>query len=363
MTTIMQKELAKGFKAISSAYSKSAIPILNTVKVRLELAFADIEYTDLDICVRVRVPLTEPVDEVSEFMFDYLTLKKAVGALKGELAISCAGIGDSNTFLSNDEHVKEYLVKDFPEFNMKHDLAVSKFGIRKTRTVAKAMLSTINIRDPRYHIRGACFDFRKDIEGFRIVSCDGHRMVRLDLPMVNTQYNTKGGRYIVPHLALKVMASMPESPCYVEMSETRSTFIFEKVTISVKNVDSDYPEYERLIPSASKHEAVLLKKRLMPSLVLCKKLNKAEAVACEIKSGDLYISHPTKAVITGESICRSEYESHTVGMNATYLHSLVDILDESFVRVSFLEPMEAIKICGTVDDIPTTCVLMPKRLK
>src|SRR5262249_53998993 len=88
--------------------------------------------------------------------------------------------------------------------------------------------------------------------GLRAVAPDGHRLARVEVALPEGATGMPG--VIVPRKTvgeLRKLIEESEEPVEIGLSDTRIRFTFDSVVLSSKLIDGNFPDYQRVSPTAT----------------------------------------------------------------------------------------------------------------
>ena len=155
------------------------------------------------------------------------------------------GFKDGIHLLNNDMSIDDFLDVSESRAGAKtkilSKIVVTRDDMDSLKWVSKAM----STEETRYYLNGVYVD--QDC----FVATDGHRLHMLKIK--SEWIGSHTGGFIIPRKAFNLFISaMKESKAnkaIIKIREGNTQFIIGKTTITTKNVDGTYPDYNRVIPS------------------------------------------------------------------------------------------------------------------
>ena len=214
--------------------------------------------------------------------------------------------------------------QDFPDMKageMTHEFAISpddlKFLIERTRFA-------ISTEETRYYLNGIYFHHVEEGNLLRAVATDGHRLARAEAEAPAGCEGMPG--IIVPRktvLELVKLIDAAEDDIGVAMSDSKIRFSIDGVVLTSKLIDGNFPDYERVIPTAN-DKRLEVDTRLFAQAVdrvSTVSSEKGRAVKLAISEDRLVLSvnNPEAGSAEEELACSYDAEPVEIGFNARYL--------------------------------------------
>ena len=341
-------ELLKALTVVSGAVpSKSTLPILECILFESNNDILQISATDLEISIIQGVPVQFDPSQTGRVNRIAVPAKRLLDTLRAlpDLPITFATNEEFQITLQTDHGTYKMVGYDgadypaLPELGdnavLNVDGAILKRAIQKTGfAVSKEVL--------RPAMMGIYFQIQNDSS--RLVSTDGHRLVRLSLHSIS---NDTPATFIVPEKAMSLASKVVSSTdCTISVDQSYISFDFGTSKVLARLIDETYPNYEAVIPVEND-------KRLT--------VNRGAMLAA-VKRVGLYSSSMTNQIrlsiskdnveISAEDIERSseaqetipaEYDSEdmVIGFNAAYLTEVLGHIDADEVVIELSSPNRA----------------------
>ena len=341
-------ELLKALNTVSGAVpTKSTLPILECILFEQDGEMLRLSATDLEISIIQALHVQFESNGNGRANRIAVPARRLLDTLRAlpDLPISFAADDEFHITLQTDQGKYKMVGQDgadfpaLPELNgnagFQSNGAVLRYAISKTSfAVSKDAL--------RPAMMGIYFQIQQD-RG-RMVSTDGHRLVRLTLETITS--NTPAN-FIVPEKAMTLASRVAtEADCAVQVDDSYASFDFGACRVLARLIDENYPNYEAVIPVEND-------KRLV--------VNREEMLAA-VKRVGLYSSSMTNQIrlsiskdrveISAEDIERSseahetvkaDYDSEdmVIGFNAAYLTEVLSHIDADEVVFELSSPNRA----------------------
>ncbi|MBP9837574.1 MAG: DNA polymerase III subunit beta [Proteobacteria bacterium] len=223
--------------------------------------------------------------------------------------------------------------------------------------------------ESRLNINGVLVEFlkTKNSSNIRFVATDGHRLAMIER---NIDGINEFKSVIVPRKAIveiKKILEGNDGAAKVEISESFITIASKEVTIGVRLVDGQFPDYMQVVPKEHNTKFDVKKDEFLSAVrrVSLMTADKNKAVKFSIKGSTMTIS--SSSAEFGEAVDSIEIEKQgndvEVGFSARYVAELLSAISE--------DQMVTVKLNGNLSpgifnpkDMETfTCVVMPMRFE
>ncbi|MBQ8742129.1 MAG: DNA polymerase III subunit beta [Clostridia bacterium] len=246
---------------------------------------------------------------------------------------------------------------DFPSIPMLSGEKGFKIDGPTLKKLISQVFFAIAVSDQRPMLCGAFFDI---VNGsIRVVSCDGNRLAlrekKCELGSFNREDDEERMSFIVPGKALsQIMKLVSDKDDEVTIYLTRKhvIFKFENKTFFSRLIDSQYIDYERVIPKTAKtivrtERTAIISALERASLVTeDRALGQAKScVKCEFVDDVIKVSSSS---VTGsvydEVIIDKEGDDLLIGFNCRYLIDAFRSADSDRVKITLNNPLMSIII-------------------
>lgn len=266
---------------------------------------------------------------------------------------------------------------DFPNLP---DL-VTDNGFTASADVIRKMISKVSHsiadQDKRPMLCGAFFKISE--LGMEVVSCDSYRLSKCNIKCEISSLNNAGNTnysFIIPGHALgemsKVLADGEDEAVRFYLSRKHAIVTKGDVTFFTRTIDSEYIDYNRMIPRDNGIVVSIDKERLLSGL------ERANIIAEEKiqGSGKSYVKVVVKdqqLALTSSSVygcvndemdCVHEGDDIEIGFNCRFLIDAVKVAEGENLFVKFKNPNQAITIEAVEesDDFSYCYVIVPVRM-
>jgi DNA polymerase-3 subunit beta len=260
--------------------------------------------------------------------------------------------------------------RDFPRIP---DPSEAKFepidGGVLTTLIDKTFFSIAN-DETRYHLSGVLF---KQVDGkAEMASTDGHRLsvVKRDFPGAPA-LPTAG--LLIPKkglVELKRVIGMGAEGC--EMAVSKDTYLFLRtagVTLAVKLTNSQFPDYDKVVPTSNHNRVVVNRAALIDALkrttlVHSSKKGTSISVKFSASPGTLVLTSDTSDIGAFREEIEADYTNKDVyiGFNPSYVLQLVSHIDTDKVALELGDDALSPGIIRPDGDDSYFGVVMPMRV-
>jgi DNA polymerase-3 subunit beta len=346
--------LARAGRAVGT---RSPLPILQGVLCEVEAGRLRVTGTDTEITIRTTLDV-----EVLEEGRTLVPAKLAADAVRklpaGAVAISAADGEVEITGNGPRFTLRELTVDDFPN--------VAGGGIPGGASVDGDVLVralgqvgvAASTDDARPTLTGVLFETEGD--ALRLVATDSYRLAVRDLPGVEGTPTT-----LVPHRALREIGrTIGDSKMTVDLGDREATFASERGTLTVRVIESTFPNYRQLLPDAYPNRLTVSKEALLDAV------GRASLVAEDhipvrlgLHDGGVELSVSRQEVGAEVEHLAGSYdgEEMTIAFNTRYLTDGVTAVETDEVIIDTIDPLKPGMIRGEGDD-DFRYLLMPVRL-
>lgn len=336
----------------SAASSKSTLPILSHILIRLtqnqlrltatnlEIELSSvIEFSESDLHVMDVGELTVPARKflyvVRAFPEDTIRLE-----LKdSKLVLKCC----KSKFTLSTLHAEDYPM--YPEMENVNSFSVVEKEFKKAlHSVVHAVAS----KDVRYYLNGVHLDFNPSY-GLNVVATDGHR-----LAVENVKLDTKiEGVYqmiLTMDMVKNLLKLLDDSDYPIDLNYTKNSIAAYKegVTLKAKLIDGKFPEYQRVMPKASEQIAVIHREGFLNAI------KRAQCVMDAKHDGLAFDFSKESLMITGKNADHEQSEEvieitssgidsvFSIGFNGRYMVDALNSMDTETIKISLMPASSAL---------------------
>jgi DNA polymerase-3 subunit beta len=224
----------------------------------------------------------------------------------------------------------------------------------------------ISTDETRYILNGVFFEPRAD-KKVRMVATDGHRLALVEREL-DGDFKLKSG-VIIPRKGLfelkRLLDEAPEAECHLGFAENSALFKKSGLTMVMRLIDGQFPEYQRVIPKEGEKQIALPKLRFLEGLkrIALLSADKSNAVKIRLSDNQLRITSHNPDLGEAKDDLDATYRGVelNIGFNARYL---IDVLGavESDEVVLELGDEHSPGVLHAPGDRSYTAVVMPMRV-
>ncbi|MDX1974246.1 MAG: DNA polymerase III subunit beta [Rickettsiales bacterium] len=326
--TIERTHLIKSLGHVQSVVEKrGTIAVLSNVKVDAKDGGVSLTATDMDLAMMEKSPaiITKAGTTTMPAHMLYDIVRKLPEGAQIEITLNDDGSKASirsgqSRFSLGCLPVEDFPVMadgDFP-FNFTLKSAECKSLVEKPSFA-------ISTEETRYYLNGIYFHSAGDKDKvLRAVATDGHRLARLEVSLPAGADGMPG--IIVPRKAiyeLKKLLDEGEGDVQISLSDSKIRFVYGNATLVSKLIDGNFPDYERVIPSANDKLMEVNCKAISQAVdrVSIISSEKSRAVKLHLENGKLTVSANSAEHGTATEEIDVSYSAPNIdiGFNSRYL--------------------------------------------
>lgn len=362
--TIAKAEFLRGLRlAQSIADRKSTMPMLANVLLRTSGKKALlVAATDLNISVSANLASTNTVeggltlsakalhDIVVNMPSEEISLRRAENnwaeIKAGKVSYRLVGMPD----------------RDFPKIPDHEDATYTEASASSIREMIEKTIFSVCNDETRFHLNGVLFE--SNGTDTRMVATDGHRLAKIERALSGAPTLTAG--IIVPKKGLMEIRRVLDGieTCKVAVKTPYLFFSTDKLHLAVKLIESQFPPYDKVIPT--EHE----KRVVIDRLLLLDALKRAQLMSSETRGVKFSLSQGTMlltsdnpdigevreeldADYSGEDLC--------IGFNGKYVIEFLSAMTSDQVSFELKGELDP-GLIRPVSDDDYLGVVMPMRI-
>lgn len=346
--------LARAGRAVGT---RSPLPILQGVLCEVSGGKLTVTGTDNEITVRTYLDV-----EVTEEGKTVIPAKLAAEAVRklphGAVTLSSADGQVEITGNGPQFKLREMAVEDFPKIS---DAAGGEEVAVDGASIIKA-LNQVGVAasgdDARPTLTGVLFEANE--ESLRLVATDSYRLAVRDVPGVATE-----GSKLVPYRALRELGrTVGTGPMTVTLGEREASFVTEQGRLTVRIIDSTFPNYRQLLPDGHSNRLTVDKAALLEAVGRSALVAEDHIpVRLAMHSGGVELSVIRQEVGEASELLEGDYtgEEMTIAFNTRYLMDGINSVDDDQVVIETSDPLKPGLMHGGASD-EFRYLLMPVRL-
>ncbi len=364
---IATDELKKAlYRAQGIVERKTTMPILANVLVNATKGGVTVTAFDLDIGVVSEHPaeVSKPgaVTLSAKYVFDIVqNLPDAQVTLK-KLANNYVDISSGSAHFK----IVGMAAEEYPKLPKEENAPLVQISGATLLEMIKKTQFAISSDETRYILNGVFFEPHSGGK-VRMVATDGHRLslIERDLP---GEFKLKGG-VIIPRKGLmelkRLLDEAPEAECHLGFAENSALFKKPGLTMVMRLIDGQFPEYQRVIPKEGEKVVMVPKTSFLESLkrIALLSADKSYAVRIGLEQNKLLITANNPDLGEARDVLEVAYRGGdiTIGFNARYLTDVLSVLETD--EVSFeLGDEHSPGVIHAPGDRSFTAVVMPMRV-
>lgn len=364
---IAADELKKAlYRAQGIVERKTTMPILANVLINAGKSGVSVTAFDLDIGVVSEHPaeVMKPgaVTVSAKYVFDIVQ-----NAPDAQLTIRRM----QNNYVeisSGSAHFKivGMAPEEYPKLPKEENAPLVKVNGGLLLEMIKKTQFAISTDETRYILNGVFFEPREGGK-IRMVSTDGHRLALVEREMEG-DFKLKSG-VIIPRKGLfelkRLLDEAPEAECHLGFAENSALFKKPGLTMVMRLIDGQFPEYQRVIPKEGEKQIALPKVRFLEALrrISLLSADKSNAVKVKLSDNQLRITSHNPDLGEAKDDIDATYRGAelNVGFNARYLIDVLSVLDTDEVVLE-LGDEHSPGVLHQPGDRSYTAVVMPMRV-
>lgn len=359
--------LSSALNFVGQAYSKnSPMEVLSNVSLTAEGGTLTILLTNLE--TEIKFKIDEQSESNEKFLIEFSKLKDRASMYKEDQVVT----------ISNDEPKKKAKVKCGrstmtlnTESYDQYPMSVFSIGDVVTATVdSSSFKDAVNrvknvqgMNDVRKYLNGTHFEMNGD-GTMDIVATDGHR---LNTTRIGCECEDKV-KGTIPRGSVPALLSFVDvGDLLISVSDRAFMVANGFISVSSKLIDSQYPNWEAIIPSESPDFAEFnaddLKSAVKASLITANEKNRGISItidngACSVSSYDV----GSGSDIAESFDCFSSFSSidfpFEMGINGKYVLDAISVIEEGNIKIFFMHGQKPLLI----KEGDLRSVIMPMRL-
>lgn len=346
--------LARAGRAVGT---RSPLPILQGVLC--EVAGGKLTVTGTDNEITVRTYLDVEVTEDGRTVIPAKLAAEAVRKLPhGAVSLVSADGHIEITGNGPQFRLREMAVEDFPKIG---DAAggeeVSVDGASLIRALSQVGVAASG-DDARPTLTGVLFEANE--ESLRLVATDSYRLAVRDVPGVATE-----GSKLVPYRALRELGrTVGTGPMKVTLGEREASFVTDQGRLTVRIIDSTFPNYRQLLPEGHSNRLTVDKAGLLEAVGRAALVAEDHIpVRLAMHGGGVELSVIRQEVGEASELLEGEYtgDDMTIAFNTRYLMDGINAVDDDQVVIETSDPLKPGLMHGGSSE-EFRYLLMPVRL-
>lgn len=364
---IAADELKKAlYRAQGIVERKTTMPILANVLVNATKTGVSVTAFDLDIGIVSEHPaeVLKPgaVTLSAKYVFDIVNNLPEAQLTVKKLANNYAEITSGNAKFK----IVGMAPEEYPKLPKEENAPLVQVSGATLLEMIKKTAFAISTDETRYILNGVFFEPKEESK-VRMVATDGHRLSLVERALEG-DFKLKSG-VIIPRKGLfelkRLLDEAPEAECHLGFAENSALFKKPGLTMVMRLIDGQFPEYQRVIPKEGEKVVTMPKASFMDGLkrIALLSADKSNAVKVGLKENSLKISSHNPDLGEADDELPVAYQGGeiTVGFNARYLMDVLSVLETDEVTFE-LGDEHSPGVLHAPGDRSYTAVVMPMRV-
>ncbi len=354
-------------KTLGIVERKSTMPILNNVLIKTGDGQITVVATDREVglvaCYEavvveqggITIAARKLYEMIREIQGEHVNVKKLEN---NWVTITCGKIKYRLPGISIDE---------FPEVSDDHDVGFSRIKSGLLREMITKTYFAISTDEMRVSLNGVCLKIERG--WIEMVATDGHRLSMVKMKLeddVVPDFASEG--IIIPRKGVGELRKLLEDESgYVEVGIQQGVCIFKKrdTILRISLIDSDYPDYEKVIPTEEGVDITLNKEDMLHSLRRMGVISsdRFSGVKIQLTGDKMILSSINPDVGEAQDEIEVDYsgKEFEMGYNVKYLIDAIDVIGEKEISLEMRESHGPGVVRSVVND-SYKCIIMPLRL-
>lgn len=375
---LLSENLQKKINLINKGIStRTQLPILSNILLKAEKGKLLIESTDLELGIQIEIPVnieeegetTIPAKPFSDLINILIEEKISLQTKKGSLEVKTTKTKNTFQTISSEEFPKLFEEKGNLLMTLKKKIIqkeLPKILISVSLDLGRPALSGILLK-------------QEEKDKLLFVATDGYRLSLKHNIISNKKEEKKEeiNSLIVPARIFREVLSLKEGlstsrqegediNIYTSLQKNQILFESNGTIIVGRLIDSEFPNYEKIIPISSQTKAVFNKEEMQKAVKICAIFARESAniIKFNIKKDKIILSANTQQ--TGENIAevdaKIEGEENEIAFNARYLLDFLASLEEEELIFEMTNPLNP-GVFKIKDDPTFLHLIMPIRVQ
>ena len=331
-------ELADAVSKVGKAMPiKKSLSILEGIKLKAEGETLTVTATDLELSIEKKIEASVKIDgEVvvnGKFFIDYINKVKDEAI---ELDATNEDFLKIN-YPDGEGRVNCMAADEYPPFRNVDELYTFSISQKELKDLINKVIFCAATEDTRPVLKGCCLEIKDNL--LTGVASDGYRMA---LAKKVVEYTGDAKKVIVPARSLGEISNLlddVDETVKVNIEKNHLMVEIENTKVVTRLIDSEFINYNKIIPSSFTTEITVEKKNLEKSLDRCSLITKADKksiVKLDIKENVLNINAQSEESGNNENLAINLIgKDLTIGFNAKYIIDSLRAVSDSFVKMKF----------------------------
>ena len=322
--------------------TQATLPILSNILIEGEKDLINLIATDLDIGIRYKLPadidkkdaITVPAKKFSDIIRELsepeveITVKKnnSIDIKSGHAYFKLMGI-------SKDEFPK------LPNFEDKEFIKLPQAALKKMMEMCFFAASK---DENRYVLNGILMEVKEDF--IRLVGTDGRRLAFIEEKESFPRKIKK--KLIIPLKTVNELIRNLSSEGEVKIifMENQICFEFDRIMITSRLIEGDFPDYEQVIPKPAKDKIKVKKETFIKAIKRVALFTNpdSQAIKVDILKNKMILLKSAADLGEARDEINIDYDGSelSLGFNPNYLLDALKVLNEEEVRLELTHPQK-----------------------
>lgn len=367
-------ELSKALTLLQSVVQrKNTLPILSNILLQANVrnGAGELVLTTTDLEVGLRMVRPCEVLRPGEITVSAKALFDIVKMLPGpEVAISMSPQQHVN--LKSGRTVARLVAlpaEDFPQLPSTEGIRFQELEAASFIDMLQKTIFCASADDTRHNLTGVFFEPQRQAPNrLMLIATDGHRLSRIERVFENANFETWDD-ITLPRKGLtevlRVLDTQENLKTFeLGFSSTQAIFRCGNTLLTMRLIDSRFPDYNQVIPKVS--DKILCSSRvdLLTSLRRVSVLanDKSQSLKLSIQRGGLTVScaNPEAGEVSDDVSVDYTGPDMEIAFNARYVVEAISALQEPNLILKLTDGFSPVIVCGTTGE-EHICVVMPMR--
>jgi DNA polymerase-3 subunit beta len=257
---------------------------------------------------------------------------------------------------------------EFPHFPQPEEGNFLQISSSLCKEMIEKTFFAVSQDESKYNLNGIYMQVVDGEEKLRMVATDGHRLSMIDKSVSLAATDELSRGVILPRkgiLELKKLSEEGDADLSLGFMDNNAVVCKDQTVIIMRLVDGEFPDYQRVVPKANEHEALIEVDPLLHALrrMIILSSEKSRGVKLALKTSLLELSSSNPELGDAHEEMDIDYQGPelSIGFNARYLLDLLQVQDGDRVRMLFKDHLSPGLVCPE-DDKNFLAVVMPMRL-
>lgn len=367
---IDRNELHRAITRVQSIIEKrSNIPILSMILLSAENSTINISATDLEISFQQKLS-AEVINPGSVTISGRKLFEILKESKRSEMYIKEK---ENNWVLISDEDARFNLAclpaEEYPVFVEPEDVVTVDMDGDILREMINKTIYSVTLEDAGFKLSGV-FTEKVSFDGktfLRMVSTDGHRLSMIDKEINNIEQLSMNGGIMIPKKGIVELSKLASEGGSIELGFRKNNCVARKenILITIRLLESKFPDYNAVIPKKSKHYIKINRGALLDGMkkmvILSNESYRGVKITLDEKNLELVSINPELGDAQENLVVEYEDERLELGFNARYFIEVLQSMDSDTVQLGLTDNSSPCLIQGD-DDKGFLGLIMPMRL-